>query len=158
MFFSKKQLKIFNRQKLFHITVAEDEVLALQKTEVINNKTQDDHQVVSSMVFFIYFFCKTFHNSNVSICSNLLGKFPANKIYWGTYLTLVNICTQSYSHNESFGWTFLKPFLKVTAHPGKAGKPEDSLFWKMFPENLEKHTFNLFLLGKPGKIIFDLGL
>lgn len=100
MFFSKKQLKIFNRQKVLHITLAEDEVLALQKTEVINNKTHDDHQVVSSMFFF---FCKTFHNSNVSICSNLLRKFPANKIYWGTYLTLVKICTQSYSHNESFG-------------------------------------------------------
>ena len=80
MFFCKKQLKIFNRQKLFHITLAEDEVLALQKTEVINNKTQDDHQVVSSMVFF-FCCCKTFHNNNVSICSNLLRKFPANKIY-----------------------------------------------------------------------------
>lgn len=52
MFFSKKQLKIFNRQKVLHITLAEDEVLALQKTEVINNKTHDDHQVVSSMFFF----------------------------------------------------------------------------------------------------------
>ena len=56
MFFCKKQLKIFNWQKLLHITLAEDEVLALQKTEVINNKTQDDHQVVSSMGFFFFFF------------------------------------------------------------------------------------------------------
>ena len=60
MFFCKKQLKIFNRQKLLHITLAEDEVLALQKTEVINNKTQDDHQVVSSMGFFFFFFVKLF--------------------------------------------------------------------------------------------------
>ena len=58
MFFSKKQLKIFNRQKVLNITLAEDEVLALQKTEVINNKTHDDHQVVSSMFFF--FFVKLF--------------------------------------------------------------------------------------------------